>query len=101
MAECASGRRSCIPESHRICDQNTQLSVRRACVISHGLYRWAIGMEWQNRTWTRNLVRTTRKPVESYLSGVLVCVCQSSRVSVHSIALVHETRDLVSLSLAG
>jgi hypothetical protein len=50
---------------------------------------------------TRNLVRTARKPVESYLSGLLVCVCQSSRVSVHSIALVHETSDLVSLSLAG
>src|SRR6516164_748274 len=57
-------------------------------------------MEWPERTRSRNLVRVTGREVESYACGLLVCLCKLARVSIHSIALVHEALDLVSASLA-
>src|SRR5215471_6093758 len=44
-----------------------------------------------------DLVCASRKQMEPHPGRLLVCVCESARVSVHSPALVHEVVYLVSL----
>src|SRR5215469_16691423 len=100
MAHRTTRRYSCLSESSRIGAQNSQFHLCRARASCGRLHFGIVDVERPDRTWSRNLVCASRKPMESNGCRLLVRVCKSARVSIRFIALVPEAIDLVPASLA-